>query len=278
VGATSICGGLSEVCSAFNRKVLLWDLDTASRDLSRSLAVTGVESAVISSWVNGSREITRESLKDALVVISEEASVLMPPDSIAESIDLVCHTDGILIAQRIVELTKSLFDVVFVDTGGVMGPAMGSLLRLADIVVVVIDDGILGLTAVDLFLTFVKALVGSVDKIVFVVNSYSGTLLAVPQIASELEPAHHLGAAPWRLPPVPYDQIAASWPGSGRTLYSKGGRQLRESLEDICVGIGLIDEKMVPRRESHEAHGGRGQAGLLNRLLGKRVGGQGRSS
>ncbi len=241
VGATSVAGALAEVCSVYHRRTMLWDLDVETRDLCRALTVNGVEAKVVSAWVNGSRELTRESLKDALIPISSDVSVLMPPDSMAESMDLVCHTDGMAIAQRIVELARVMHDVIIIDTGGRMGPATGSLLRVADQVLIVLDDTILGLTAVDLYLTYVKTLVGNIERIVFVVNPYSGALLGVPQIAAELEPAHHLGEMPWRLPPIPNDPKAALWPGSGRTLYSMGQKGTRIALEQIARELGLVD-------------------------------------
>ncbi len=241
VGATSIAAALAEVASVYHRRTMLWDLDVETRDLSRSLTVNGAEAKVVSSWVNGSREISRESLKDALIPISSDVSVLMPPDRMAESMDLVCHTDGLNLVQRIVEISRVMFDTIIIDTGGRMGPATGGLLRVADVVLIVIDDTILGLTAVDLYLTFVKTLVGSTDRIVFLVNPSSGSLLGVQQIAAELEPAHHLGEAPWRLPPVPTDSKGALWPGSGRTLYSMGQKNTRAVLERIARDIGVIE-------------------------------------
>lgn len=269
VGATSICAALAEVCSVYHRRTMLWDLDVETRDLSRSLTVNGVEAKVVSAWVNGGREISRESLKDALIPISSDVSVLMPPDRMAESMDLVCHTDGMGIAQRIVELSRVLFDVILIDTGGRMGPATGAILRSADVVLIVIDDTILGLTAVDLYLTFVKTLVGGTDRIVFLVNPYSGALLGVPQIAAELEPAHQLGELPWRLPPVPNDPKAALWPGSGRTLYSMGQKSTRVVLERIAKEIGIIE---VARSNVSsgpvDAHSG----GWMQRLLGRKAG------
>lgn len=272
VGATSICAALAEVCSVYHRRTMLWDLDVETRDLSRSLTVNGVEAKVVSAWVNGGREISRESLKDALIPISSDVSVLMPPDRMAESMDLVCHTDGMGIAQRIVELSRVLFDVILIDTGGRMGPATGAILRSADVVLIVIDDTILGLTAVDLYLTFVKTLVGGTDRIVFLVNPYSGALLGVPQIAAELEPAHQLGELPWRLPPVPNDPKAALWPGSGRTLYSMGQKSTRVVLERIAKEIGIIEvaRSNVSSGASGpvDAHSG----GWMQRLLGRKAG------
>lgn len=272
VGATSIAAALAEVCSVHHRRTMLWDMDVETRDLSRSLTVNGVEAKVVSAWINGSREISRESLKDALIPISSDVSVLMPPDRMAESMDLVCHTDGMGIAQRVLELSRVMFDVIIVDTGGRMGPATGAILRAADVVLIVIDDTILGLTAVDLYLTFVKTLVGGSDRIVFLVNPYSGALLGVPQIAAELEPAHHLGEAPWRLPPVPNDPKGALWPGSGRTLYSMGQKSTRLALERIAREIGIVDGagQQSPGPDASGSMQPSGSGGWVRRFLGRK--------
>lgn len=240
-GATSIAAALAEVCSVYHRRTMLWDLDVETRDLCRALTVNGVEAKVVSAWVNGTRELTRESLKDALIPISSDVSVLLPPDSMAESMDLVCHIDGMGIAQRIIELSRVMHDVIVVDTGGRIGPATGAIIRAADVVLLVMDDSsILGLTAVDIYLTYIKTLVGNVDRIVFAINS-SNNLLSIPQIAAELEPAHHLGERPWRLPPIPYDAKGLLWPGSGRTLYSMGQKSTRQVLETIAMELRMVE-------------------------------------
>ena len=278
VGATSITAALAEVCSVHNRRTMLWDLDVETRDLSRSLTVNGTEAKVVSAWVNGSRDISRESLKDALISISSDVSVLMPPDRLAESTELVCSLEGITVVQRIVDLSRALFDVVLIDTGGRMGPATGALLRAADVVLIVVDDTILGLTAVDLYLTFVKTLVGNVDRICFLVNPYSGALMGVQQIASELEPAHHLGEAPWRLPPIPNDPKAALWPGSGRTLYSMGQKSTRQVLDKVAKELGLLDAKGNTGNSEAGMHGGSQQQpqGWLSKILGGKAASTGR--
>ena len=273
VGATSIAAALAEICSVYGKRAMLWDLDVETRDLSRSLTVNGSEAQVVSSWVNGSREISRESLKEALIPISSEVSVLMPPDKMAESMDLVCHTDGMMMSQRVVEIARVLFDVVIVDTGGRIGPAVGAIIRNSDVVVVVIDDTVLGLTAVDLYLSFIKTLVGGVDRIVFLVNPYSGALMGVPQIAAELEPAHHLGEQAWRLPPIPNDPKGALWPGSGRTLYSMGQKATRLALEKVAREIGILDSAQSLEEggiEEVPAYGLAAGVGWFQRVLGRK--------
>lgn len=245
-GATSLCAALAEVCSVYRRRTLLWDLDVETRDLCRSLTVNGAEAKVVSSWVNGSRDISRDSICDALIPVSQDVSVLMPPDSMAEAMDLVCHTDGMALCQRVLELARVMHDVILIDTGGRIGPATGALMRAADEVLIVIDDTVLGLTALDLYLSYVKALVIGSERISFAVNGYSGSLLAVPQIEAELEPVHHLGPRPWRLPPIPVDPKASLWPGSGRTLYSMGQKATRATLEELAAELNLISRGEQP--------------------------------
>ncbi len=239
-GATTIAAALAQVCDVYRRQTVLWDLDVETRDLSRSLAVGGPAAGVVSGWVNGSIDITRDTVTEALTPVSDYVSVLMPPDSMAEAMDLVCHTDGMNITQRVVELARVMNDIVIIDTAGRIGPACGALMRAADEVLIVIDDTLLGLTALDLYLSYVKALVVGTERISFLVNGYSGQLLVLPEIEATLE-GHNLGSRPWRLPPLPSDAKGSQWPGSGGTLYSKGGRSTRMQLEAIAEGLDLIN-------------------------------------
>jgi hypothetical protein len=84
--------------------------------------------------------------------------------------------------------------------------------------------------------------VGNPDRITFVVNPASGALMSVQEMAAELEPAHKLGSAPWRLPAIPRDLKASLWPGRGKTLYSMGNKQIRQVLEQISRELGLLGD------------------------------------
>jgi cellulose biosynthesis protein BcsQ len=242
VGATSVAAALGEVCSNFQRRTLLWDLDVETKDLSRALAAAGPEAKIVSGWVNGSRDITRETFRDALIPIASDVSVLTSPDRFAESMDLVCHADGMEIAQRIIELAKVLFDVVIVDTAGRMGPAVGGILRTADIVLVVTDESELGLTATDLLLSSVKPLIGGTERIRFLVRASSDRPVNFKQISADLESVHELGDGAWVLPAIPFAPKAANWPGSGNTLVSAGDRGLAKVFDDIARNLTLIDK------------------------------------
>lgn len=265
VGATTVAAALAEVLSVYNRTTLLWDLDVESRDLSRSLQAVGQESSVISGWVSGAGELTREAIKYAAVPIDPNVSVLPPPDSMAEAIDLVCHIDAVTLAQRIVELAKLTYDAIIIDTAGRLGPSTGALIRLADEVLFVIDDTVFGITAVDMYLNYIRNLVGDAGHLKFLVNPFSGALLGPEQIAAELEPAHKLGSAPWILPALSNDPKASGWAGSGHTLYSLGTKVTRKTLEDIAISLGLIDAQ-AREEESRVEPVATGIKGLFSKI------------
>lgn len=241
VGATSVAAALGEVCSDYGRRTLLWDLDVETKDLSRALVAGGPEAKIVSGWVNGSREISRETFRDALIPISGDVSVLTPPDRFAESMDLVCHADGMEIATRIVELSRVLFDVVIIDSAGRMGPALGGVLRVADVILLVTDTSELGLTAVDMLLTSVKPLVGGTDRLRFLINPAPGEKVNFKQIAADFDGVHNFTEVAWSLPVLPFSSKASTWPGSGNTLYSAGGKELKEAFHEIAQRMGLID-------------------------------------
>jgi cellulose biosynthesis protein BcsQ len=252
VGATSVAAAIGEVCSDAARRTLLWDLDVETKDLSRALAAAGPEARIVSGWVNGSRDITREAFRDALIPVASDVSVLTPPDRFAESMDLVCHADGMEIGQRIVELAKVLFDVVIIDTAGRMGPAVGGLLRSADVVVIVSDESELGLTATDLLLSSIQSLVGGMEKIRFLIRASSDDPVNFKQISAELDSVDELGEAAWTLPAVPFDAKVADWPGSGNTLYSAGNEELHRVFKEITKKLRLIEDGRVRGEVSHD--------------------------
>jgi cellulose biosynthesis protein BcsQ len=186
--------------------------------------------------------------------------------------DLVCHADGMEIAQRVAELSKVLFDVIIVDTAGRMGPAVGGLLRSADVVLIVTDESELALTATDLLLSSIQSLVGGTEKIKFLIRASSDAPVNFKQIAAELDSIDELSESAWSLPAVPYDPKVSDWPGSGNTLYSVGNEELTRVFKDICAKLGLVGESR-PRgvgdeEGDEEASGSAQRKGWFQRLFG----------
>lgn len=240
LGVTTIIAALAEASVSRGRDVLLWDMDIETRDLARALLASG-SNKICSAWVNGQSEITRESLRNAILPTKIGATILLPPDEFPAALDLVNQPDSMRIVQRIVNLSKCIKDNLLVDTAGRIGPSAGILMQSADNIIVTIDDSLIGLSAVTAFLdTIVPLIRENADSITFLC---SGTKLRMEEIRRIIESRHRFSDAAWRLPQMPYDEVAAKWAGTGKTLYSLGNKFTRRAIEKIAQELEVIDEE-----------------------------------
>lgn len=262
VGVTTVVAALGEVAAFSSKRVLLWDMDIESRDLSTALGVIGNqdESRAFSLLINGTKEISRDSFNETLVAISENVFTLSPPDTLAESVDLVCHTDGIALMQRFLEICRIMFDYVFIDTCGRIGPSTGTAIRLSDTCIIVIDETRFGLSAVDLYLNYILNLLGDSERIKFILNALSGSPEVLNVIAEELNLAHNFSENCWVCPPIPVDKKGSTWPGSGQTLYSRSSKKTREILEAVGHHLGVYQLQTEPEET---------KKGIFSRLFGR---------
>lgn len=259
VGSTTFIAALAELANESRSHTLLWDLDIESRDLSRGLNAKGIQSQLVTAWTNGSRELTRETLKEASIPIGSYVSLLTPPHEIAAGMDLVGHPDSIKLVHRIIELARVCHDTIIVDTAGRLGPATGTLLRMADEVVLIIEDSLLGLSAARSFLETLLPLMRNNVQAMRIVCA--GTKLSSREIAKLLGEHVDLPPDAWSVPSLPVDPAAEKWPGSGSTLYSLGQKNTKRIIEEMAFRLGVSDDlsakiKQFPDKgKRHEAGG-----------------------
>lgn len=239
VGSTSLIAGLADLANELHAHTLLWDLDIESSDLARGLNVKGSQSQIVSAWIQGTRELNRETLKDAAIPVGNYVSLLTPPHDIAAGMDLVGHPDSIKLIHRIVELAKVSKDNVIVDTAGRLSPATGTLLRMADQILIMIDDSLLGLAAARSYLETILPLVKNNHSAIRIIPA--GAQLSSEKISLILGEHIELSPQMWEMPSIPLDPAAAKWPGSGGTLYSLGQKNTRRALEQIAQLAGIGD-------------------------------------
>ncbi len=246
LGASSTCAALASACGAHGQSTLLWDLDIETRDLCRALTVGGEQSSVMTKMVRGEVEISRETLRQSLMRVSDRVSVLPPPDHVAACIDLVGRVDSLDLVQTILSTARLTHDTIIVDLGGRMGPAAAAILRHADVVLVAVDDSLLGLSAARFFLPTLQSVVRSSDSIFFLC---SGISLSKAELAEQLQVSTSFGPDTWSLPVIPFDTAASKWPGSGKTLYELGKRQTRLIFEEIAQKLALIERPIESPRQ-----------------------------
>lgn len=237
LGATTICAALAECCYRAGKETLLMDGDIESRDLTRALFSDGSNALTFDDWIKGKQTISRENLRTACSYVGDGLYILPPPVESAAAFDFVGHPDCLDSIRRIIDLSRVLFDNVIIDTAGRMSPATSLLMREADAIVVVVDDSPMGLASISSFLELLLGVLPHVDSIYML---RSGTKLTSEEIRGLVDEKNDLEELDWSLPVVPFDQAAAHWPGSHRTLYSSGTVATRRTFDEIAVTLGLV--------------------------------------
>jgi len=218
-GATTICAALGEIFSKNDSSTLLWDTDYETRDLSRALRFHGDEGEIFSCWINGSSTLTTETFRKALVGIGDNAWLLPPPITMADSMDLFCHTDGVTYTRKIMESARMQFEETIIDAGGTSGPAKGAILHGADRVIIVLNRCLFGYSSVFQTLPVLEKLRGDLGRIYFVVN---GDTISGSTLEEILSPQGSIPKKAFCLPSIPHDTKATNWQGTNKTLDSAG--------------------------------------------------------
>ncbi len=223
---------------------------------------------VIEGWIKGSIELTKKTFTTAAIPISDSVSILRPP-GLAAALDLLYHPDCLLITQRILEFARLSHENVIVDVGGGLGPAVGTLMRSADMVVLVVDDSILGLTAALEYLSILLPVLDGQQKLRLLA---SGTKKknAAALAAFQSEKNFALPPQVFDLPSIPFEPNAEHWPGIGKTLYSIGGRRTRRAIEQLAEALDLVPEPKTLQIPGSELLASRPRVGTPSGLIWER--------
>ncbi|MEZ4753038.1 MAG: hypothetical protein R3A13_01860 [Bdellovibrionota bacterium] len=242
VGVTSFAAGLAEVCNDHGRTTLLWDLDFESRDLSRGLLAFDDRAEIVNDWVTGRKILkNKTSLLEALIPIANNANLLVPPSGMAEGMDLSCHTEGLKLISRIIELSRLTHQITIVDLSGITGPAKGAIIRLADHVIALTGDCTFGYTSLHFYLDYIKNLLGDLSRLKILKTNRVKTLDELRQI---VDPERTFPDSVWTLPILANDSSAKNWAGSHKTIFSKGSNATRSAMIEIASQLALIDSKV----------------------------------
>lgn len=249
VGATTIAAALAEACAQHGGRTLVWDFDIESRDISRALSRPAFNNSVLREILEGKRELERQSLRDACISVDERLDLLAPPDSMAASMDLVGNPECLGLVQRMFQLAGAMHENVIVDTAGRFSPATCALMLTADINLIVIDDSMLGISAVDPVVRYMLSIIPDHSSVRFLC---SGTALGHEEIMESLEGMMDQSyEETWSLPGIPFDKAAQNWPIQDGTLYRSGSAAMREAIDQIVLQLGMADRQTGKSRQTN---------------------------
>ncbi|MCO6431952.1 MAG: AAA family ATPase [Deltaproteobacteria bacterium] len=243
VGATTLAAALGKICSEHGRRTLLCDMDIESRDLSRALQASGPQEQMVSGWIKGSAPLTRETLRQAMIPLTDRLSLLPPPADLTAGMDFMGNPDHVALMQHLSDLMRVTHDCVLVDMAGRMGCGTGALLRSSDSIILLIDDSLLGLSGTASFLKTIYPLIK--NKIETLKIICSSSVMRRREILSVINQTVAIPETCWIEEGYPADPAAETWPGTGNTLFESGQKSTKRSLVEIAVGAGLISRRVA---------------------------------
>ncbi|MCB0352781.1 MAG: AAA family ATPase [Bdellovibrionales bacterium] len=250
-GATSVAAALAEISSDHGTNVLLWDLDTETRDLSRALSGDLALGQAFEKWLEAPHSIDREQLKRALCPIAENAHLLPPPSSPYTGIRFSFDPEGTQVALRILEVARNSYDLVIIDAGKFSGPTFSTLARQADRVLFVVGDCPLGASALDAYFQFYPTLIDDPRKVSFLTTSPH---FSPESLRSGLPSLQAFPESSWMLPLLAYDEEASRWAGNRSTLYSMGNELTQLTLVKIARAVGALPANIISSTEDSGLH------------------------
>jgi len=228
-GVTSIVAGVAEVASLMNKKVLIWDFDNYSADLTRGLSLNMNNGNYLNKWFNGELNINKSNFKNYVLKVDENvelatALVTRIKDSGIYSLN------GIETFEQLLEVASYNYDYILIDTAKLSGELFKNIIKKSDHIVHLIGNCMLDITSSELVLSELEESLGINDKLSILINADNEH---VRLIRSSMSSMLKLTEKNFKFPNLNYDDKAKSWPGSGRTIYSSGNAETRLFFETI---------------------------------------------
>ncbi len=238
LGVTSVVAGLAEAIAVSGKRVAVVDLDSETQDLSRFLQARPFVNENLELLIDGAKPIAEEHVKQCLVPVwnDEDGLFCMSPFLIGE------ETQGLNPLQTrnflsIIEIVDSLYDVVIVDVGSARGTVLKTLYRVADTVLMLVNNDPASLYATVSRMSLVRQWINPTADLVLLENSPQKTGLPSEVIRREINLATKSDESRWFTKAIPECRTAARWPGSGDTIFSRGKKSVGATLTQLAERI-----------------------------------------
>lgn len=246
VGATSVVAAIGDCLSARNEDVALVDMDFESQDLSRFLQakpfVNERLSQILSAATAASDDVVREAT--SRVWENENLYCVSPP---IESYDLVSGVDSAAKGYHaLLEMLDEQHSYVVVDVGHASGTLLDTLIKIADVAVLVINRDPSSSFAALNKTHKIKSLLAADSRLLIVENeSPKGvqSLLLQQEFGALLEDSR----IEWGSAALPYSAVGSKWPASGATLFSLGSKSTKTAISELVSNICSKQTAGAPR-------------------------------
>ena len=216
MGVTSYAAAIADSALSEGKKIALIDLDLETQDLSRFLQSRPFLNDNLDLLLQQTRPITEELVMQCFTPVwrEKEGLYLMSPPSLGEeTFDYGVNTAKVFLS--ILEVIDSIFDLVIIDAACISGSLRKALYRVADSVVMVVNNDPASLYATASGIRRIKSLLAPSSKLYFVENGSTRFGLSRSVLVRELNAATRSSNENWLPLAVPFCRAASRWPGSG---------------------------------------------------------------
>ncbi len=253
LGVTSVVAGLAEAMTVSGKKVAVVDLDSETQDLSRFLQARPFINENLEFLIDGVKPIAEEHVKQCLVPVWSEDDGLfcMSPSLVGD------ESSGLNPLQSrnflsVIEIVDSLYDVVIIDVGSIRGAVLKTLYRVADTVLMLVNNDPASLYATVSRMSLVRQWINPTADFILVENFPHKSGLPSEILRREINLATNGDESRWYTKVLPECRAAARWPGSGDTIFSRGKRSLSQALSGLAeriLKVGIASETAAPARD-----------------------------
>lgn len=242
VGVSTVAAALADSLASVDKRVALVDLDFETQDLSRFLQARPFINENLQLLFDGSRPATEEFVSQCLVPVWDADQSMMCMSPCAETEDLYdINASYSRTLVSVLEVLDETFDCVVVDSGSARGAMLKTLYRVADKILVVVDNDPATLFAVADRLNRIKAQMAPSAQLLLVENNSGRGSLSSKLLKTELNLASGLDESSWVQRPLPYCRHASRWPGSSDTPFSLGSDSLVKAVVAMATELHLLE-------------------------------------
>ena len=242
LGVTSVVAGIADALAAQGKRVLTFDLDFETQDLSRFLQARPFVNENLQLLLEEQRPITQEFVEQCVSQDWDDEDFLYNLAPCQE-------TDAIYDARSsyarallsVLEILDATFDAVIVDMAGVRGAMLRTLYRVADRVVFVVSNDPASLYACVDKLVRVRGWMAADAELCVLENTVEKNGLSNKLLRQEFTRAAKLQDGAWATTALPWSAQGARWPGSGGTLFSQGSATARKAFHQLLVKLQLVE-------------------------------------
>lgn len=244
-GVTTLVATLGEILLDSDKKVALLDLDFDTQDLSRFLQAKPFANENLQLLLDAQRPVSQEFVMQCLSrVWAEEDLYCMPPAADSEELNQLSPAHS-RVFMAILETLDAEFDCVLVDVGSARSALLRLLYRVADKVVLVLNNDPATLYASVDRLSKIRANVASGSDVIILDNASTKHGLPNQMLRREFNRAAGIDSECWNINSVPFCRHGSRWPGSGSTLATLGKGSNLPALEELLLKLGLLTTEKV---------------------------------